>query len=148
MLRSLSPPGMLTSSCQPLTPPSSVSHPSPISNSVLLSFFFLFFFHTIASLSLSVSHPSYSPGLSAPLLFDVSLIPPPSFNLGHFPHLSPFPSLAPSLTLLRALLSLRPSFCLSIHAPSTQTSFSRLRSLTSLFRICHLSYFPASSISR
>lgn len=120
MLYSLSPPRILISSCQPLTSLSAVSHPSPSPPS---SFFF--FYH---SFFIVLSVPSILlPAPSAPLLFDVSLIPPRLSTLvissifqcyPHSlpPHLShfPCPPFLPSTSILLFLC----------YALSTSTSFS------------------------
>lgn len=147
MLYSLSPPGTLTSSCQPLN--SSVRSPSSFSYLHLhlsLSSHHRFFIARSVPSILLPARPS------APLLFDVSLIPsrlsavlissilqcyPGSLT----PHLShfPCPPFRPSLPILS---------CLPVSARSPPTSFTIFLLSTSLFRIRNLSNFPASSIIR
>lgn len=74
------------------------------------SFFFPFFF-TIVSLSLSPSHPSYSPPVCTSSFWRLSHSSP-SFNLGYFLHLSVLPSLSPAPSLSLYV----PSFpSLSVH---------------------------------
>ena len=112
------------------------------------SFFFFFFLPTLLSLSFCPFH--LTPPPSAPLLFDVSLIPPRLSTLvissifqcySHSlpPHLSHFtcPPFLPSLSILLFLC----------YAPSTSTSLSPFLSPTSLFRTCNLSHFLPSFIS-
>lgn len=108
MLYSLSPPGILISSCQLLTFLYPLAHLSPISTFIIpfLKNHGFFIAHSVPSILL-LAHPS------VPLLFDVSLILPLSFNHGDFLHLSALLSHIIPLTF-HALLSfpLCPSFCL------------------------------------
>lgn len=145
MLYSLSPPGTLTSSCQPLN--FSVLSPSSFSYLHLhlsLSSDHRFFIARSVPSILLPARPS------APLLFDVSLIPSRlsaaliSSILQRYPgsltpHLShfPCPPFRPSLPIL---------FCLPVSVRSPPTSFTIFLLSTSLFRICNLSNFPAPSI--
>lgn len=123
MLYSLSPPRILISSCQPFTSLSSLAHPSPISTFIFLSFFFYHSFFIALSIP-SILLPARP---SAPLLFDVSLIPPrlstvvissifQCYPHSLLPHLSHFPC-PPFLPSLSILLSL----CYTLFTP---TSFS------------------------
>lgn len=111
MLYSLSPPRILISFCQPLTSLSSVSHPSPISTSILL---FFFFYH---SFFIALSIPSILLPARLHLFFLTSLSFLPVFQPWLFP-----PSFTVILTFSRpisltflALLffPLCPSFCFS-----------------------------------
>ena len=148
MLYSVSSPRILISSCHPLTSLSSVSHPSPNSTFILL------FLPQLLYRPLRPIH--LTPDPSAALLFDVSLIPPPSFNLGSFLHLSQLPSLSLFLSFsrlisltFRALLffPLCLSGCFSVTAYPHQHLSPFSSPATSLFRICNFSHFLASSIS-
>lgn len=119
VLYSLSPPKTLISSCQPLTSPSSLTHPSPISTTIFL---FLFFLPPLLYHSLHLNHlpPSiflFLPPARLQLFFLTSLSFLPVFQPWLFP-----PSFTVTLALscpisltFRVLLSfpLRPSFCLS-----------------------------------
>lgn len=108
MLYSPSPPKILISSCQPPPSLSSVSHPSAIATFIFLSFSFFSFF-TIASLSRSPSHPSYSQPVYTFSFWRLSHSSP-SFNLGYFLHLSPLSFLSPGPSLSLSVPSF-PSHC-------------------------------------
>lgn len=108
MLYSRSPPGMLISSCQPLTFLDPRAHLSPISA------FIIPFLKTMASLSLAPSHPSYSWPTRRYLFFLTSLsffpvlqprLFPPSFSvtLAHHPAHFPCPPFLPSPAILLSL---------------------------------------------
>lgn len=137
MLYSLSPPGMLISSCQPLTFPDPRAHLSPISS------FIIPFLKTTASLSLAPSHPSYSrpTRLYLFLLTSLSFFPvfqprllPPSFSatLAHHPAHFPCPPFLPSPAVL---LSLRDALA----APESTSLFLFL---LLFFRVCDPSTLP------
>lgn len=146
MLYSLSPPRILISSCQPLTSLSSLAHPSPISASIFLSFFFyhsFFIAHSLPSILLQA-------GPSAPLLFDVSLIPPclstvvissifQCYPQSLPPHLSHFPC-PPFLSSLSILLSL-------LLRPIRANIFLPFPLLFLEYVIFHTSWHHQSSIS-
>lgn len=133
----------------------SASHFSVLSRS---SFSYLclhlsFFFFTIASLSLTPAHPSYSKPARLHLFFLTSLSFLPVFQPWLFPpSFSVTPSLSRPISLtFRALLSfpLCPFFCLFCYALSAPTSFSLfLFPLLFLeYVIFHTSWHHQSSIS-
>lgn len=134
--------------------PVSLSLLCPLSLILLLSLppsFFLFF--TIASLSLTPAHPSYSKPARLHLFFLTSLSFLPVFQPWLFPpSFSVTPSLSRPISLtFRALLSfpLCPFFCLFCYALSAPTSFSLfLFPLLFLeYVIFHTSWHHQSSIS-
>lgn len=87
---------------------------------------FFFFFKTIASLSLSLSHPSYSQPVYSLSFWRLSHSSP-SFNLGYFLHRSPLYSLSLAQSLLRSMASfpyLCPFSSFLYYAQSTSASVS------------------------
>lgn len=107
-----------------------------------------YFFFTIASLSLSPTHPSYSWPVCTSSFWRLSHSSP-SFNLGYFLHFSVLPSLspAPSLSLsVPSFPSLSAHPFVSLLCPIHINIFLPFPFPTSPFRIHNLSHFLASSI--
>lgn len=119
MLYLVSPLRTLISSFQPLTSLSSVTHLSPI------SYLYLHPFFTIAFLSLSPIN--LTPGPFAPLLFDVSLIPPRLSTLVFSSIFQRYPLSRPHFSHFQCppFLPVR----LFLWSPSTSKSFSLFLSL-------------------
>lgn len=93
--------------------------------------FFFFSSSPIASLSLSLSHPSYSRPVCTSSFWRLSHCSP-SFNLGYFLHLSPLPSLSlsrPDSPTFLALLFLPSKFILLFLYSALSTSTSLFPSL-------------------
>lgn len=143
MLYSLSPPGMLISSCQPLTFLYPLAHLSPISSFIIPFWKSHGFFiaRSVPSILL-LAHPS------VPLLFDVSLI---------LPRLSAtvISSIFQRYSRISSCSLSMPSFPSHSGHPFVSAVCPRHARIhlpfplpTSLFRVCNLSHFLTSSISR